>query len=75
MSAEEFEILKRAVAVFSSEAKSARARAGLSRPEFTALAGDAYLTHGLPAWEGKRRRPRGRQGVVYVRALGRVVVR
>ncbi len=55
------------------EAQSTREAAGYTRAEFVALADHSFSVAALRAWEGRRRRPRGAQGVAYGRTLRAVL--
>lgn len=55
--------------VAAREAQAARERSGYNRVEFAALARNEFTVAALRAWESGRRRPRGRTGIAYGRAL------
>lgn len=52
--------------------RSLREDAGLNRTEFVAYADNAFTVAALRAWESGVRRPRGRHGIAYGRALIRL---
>jgi len=70
MTSDEIQDLELArILVAMGDARKVRQAAGRSRPEFVAAANGAFTVDALRAWEGQQRRPRGRHGVAYGRAL------